>query len=112
MELLTEKLTNDEIETIKGKYGNYVKVTVDVKNGWMVVGPELHADAVPMLEEKGSMEKNIWGGWIGFDEKAIDTMAVWNLRSEPNNPSMDILDKEIRESFVRVIKNIFECLWI
>lgn len=111
MKLLERKLTAEEIGEIIEEFGDYVKVTVDVERGWVVTGPELHADAVPMLKERGSIEANIWGGWINFDDKTIDTMAVWNIRSEPDNPSMDIVDKKTREKFVGVVKNIFEYLW-
>ncbi len=112
MELLTEKLTSDGIKVIRNKYGSYVKVTVDVENGWIVVGPELHADAVPMLKEKGSVEKNVWGGWINFINKEIEFSAVWNIRSEPSNSSMEILDSEVRVKFEKIVKDYFEFLWM
>lgn len=111
MKIFERKLEPKELGEVMAKYGDYIKVTVDVENGWLVVGPELHADAVPILKEKGSIEKNIWGGWINFIDKEVETSAVWNIKSEPENRSMEILDPVIREKFIWLIKDFFEFLW-
>ena len=112
MKLIDKKLSGEELEAIIGEYGSYVKVTVDIENGWVVVGPELHIDAVPMLKEKGAVEENIWGGWINLENREIEMSAVWNIRPQLNNPSMEILNQEIRDKFERSVKAYFECLWM
>lgn len=76
----------------------------------MVVGCKLHADAIPLLKEKGSSESNIWGGWVDLEEKEIETNAVWNIRNE--NASMEILDNEIRNKFINLVKEFFANVFV
>lgn len=105
--LVDKQLGIEDIEKIRNEFGDYVKVTVDIVRDVLVVGPELHADAVPILKESGSFEENIWGGWVNFADKQVETTAVWNIRPGLENPGMDIYNPEIREKFIKLVKFIF-----
>jgi len=111
MKFVDKPLTKIEIEEIKKEFGNYVKVTTDLENEWIMVGCELHADAEETFFEKGSKQDNIWGGGVNLVDKIIDTTAVLNIRPRMNNDSMELLDPEKREKYVRIVKNLFEELW-
>ncbi|MBU1129722.1 hypothetical protein KKE45_00180 [Patescibacteria group bacterium] len=105
MEFFCKYLTdNDLVEVVNG-YGSYFKITADIELNYVVVGPKLHVDAVPLLKEKGSFEKDIWGGWCDLDNKMVETSAVWNIRGE--NSSMEILDSKIRKKFIDLVKDFF-----
>ena len=111
MKLIKEPLSKQEILLLKSNCGNYLKLTVDVNQEILVAGCELHADGEAILLKKSSQQKNIWGGGIDLENKIIDTMAVLNLRPNLNNDSMEILDPEIRERFIKMVKKVFAELW-
>jgi len=112
MDLVDKPVSKDQIEDFWKKYGAYIKLTIDIENKLVVVGPELHADGEKMLLEKGCKQINIWGGGINLRDKIIDTTAVLNLRSSAGNDSMEILHKERRERFVNIAKETFAKLWL
>lgn len=111
MEFINEKLTNVEILSLRKKYGNYIKLTVEVEKGWIVAGGEPHADGEKILLEKGAEQDNIWGGGIDFIDKLIDTTAVLNIRPRLSNDSMEILNESMRNKFNDIVKKYFAGLW-
>lgn len=111
MEVIEKKLTKEEISELRERFGDYIKLTVDIENKWVIAGGELHADAEKILLEMGSRSVNIWGGGINLAEKEIDSIAVLNIRPRLNNDSMEILDSEIRKKFYDVIRECFEEIW-
>lgn len=111
MRLISKSLSKQEIAALKKKYGDYLKLTIDLGQRLLVVGCELHADGEEILLEKGSLSTEIWGGGINLKTKTIDTIAVLNLRPNLGNPSMEILDFERRKKFIKIVKKIFVLLW-
>jgi len=110
MELFIKSLSDKEINQILDKFGNYFKIMADIELGLMVVGCKLHVDAVPMLKGKGGVENDMWGGWVNLEDKMIETNAVWNIRD--GNPSMEILDNEVRSRFINLVKEYFGNVFI
>lgn len=96
---------------LRKKYGDYIKLTIDVKNKWVIAGGELHADGEKLLIERGSNQDDVWGGGISFTDKQIDTTAVLNIRPRLGNDNLEILDAEIRKKFHAIVKEYFETLW-
>lgn len=80
MDFIDNKLSKDEIINLRRKYGDYIKLTVDVENKWLVIGGELHADGEKILLGRGSKQNDIWGGGINMIDKQVDTTAVLNVR--------------------------------
>ena len=111
MKFVDKPLSKKEIKEIKKELGNYVKVTVDIEHEWIVIGCELHADAESILFEKGSKQDDIWGGGIDLKDKIIDTTAVLNIRPRLSNDSMELLDPDKRERYIKIVKNYFNELW-
>ncbi len=105
MKLYRKKLSGLEITKVVDKYGKYFKVTVDIENKLIVIGCKLHADAVPLLIERGGIEQDVWGGWVNLEDKEVETNAVWNIRDD--NPSMEVLDNRTREKFIKIVKDFF-----
>jgi len=112
VEFVDKVLTKEEILELQKVYGDYVKLTVDLEKGWAVVGSVLHADGEKILLEKGGKQDNIWGGGISFESKQVDTTAVLNLRPRLKNDSLEILDNQRREEFIRIAKKYFANLWL
>lgn len=111
MKFIDKVLSEKEMRDIKKRFGEYVKLTVDLGKEWIVAGCELHADGEKILLEKGCKQENIWGGGISLKDKIIDTTAVLNLRPSLGNDGMEILDPKTRERFVSIVKKIFGKLW-
>lgn len=112
MKFIGKLLNKKELEEFRKRYGDYVKLTLDIENEWIVAGGELHADGEKVLLEKGSRQDNIWGGGIDLKDKIIDTTAVLNLRPRLGNDSMEILDSAKREKFVSMVRKYFGKLWL
>lgn len=107
MKYINSVLSVEEVEDLRKEYGDYVKITVDLENGQLVAGCELHADGEKILLENGAKQDNIWGGGVNFITKEIDTMAVLNLRPNLNNNSLEIIDSERRNRFLAIAQKIF-----
>lgn len=88
------------------RYGNYVKVVVDVEKGILAGGGGMHYDEEQLLLEYGCEQKNLWGGGIDFLTKEIDYNSMINIRPAENNPSRDILSKDLRKKFKKVVEEI------
>jgi len=111
MDFVDKKLIRAEISRLRKKYGSYIKLTIDVEKKWIVAGGQLHADGEKILLEKGSVQDDIWGGGIDFENKIVDTTAVLNIRPRLNNDNLEILDEKIRIKFHDIVKKIFSGLW-
>jgi len=112
VEFIDKPLTRQEIINLQKKFGNYIKLTADLKKGWITAGGELHADGEKKLLKKGSRQDDIWGGGVNLRNKQIDTTAILNLRPKLNNDSLEILDTARREKFINIVKKYFQELWL
>lgn len=111
MEFFDRPLTSEEIKRLQEKWGDYLKMTLDIEKGWLVAGGELHADGEKLLLEKGSKQDNVWGGGVNLRDKTIETTAVLNFRPRLNNDSLEILEPQRRKKFIEITKKFFKELW-
>lgn len=111
MKFIDKPIDKKELEEFRKRYRDYVKITADISNDWLVIGTELHADGEKVLLEKGSSQDDIWAGGIDLKDKIIDMTAVLNLRPGLGNNSMEILDPARREKFVKMVRKYFGELW-
>lgn len=107
MKYINSVLPVEEVEDLRKEYGDYVKITVDLENGQLVAGCELHADGEKILLESGAKQDDIWGGGVNFVTKEIDTTAVLNLRPGLDNNSLEIINPDRRNKFLTVAQKIF-----
>ncbi len=105
--IIKDRVTQKDIRKASEEYGVYIKVVVDIEKNLLAAGGEWHADAEKILVEKGSKQKNLWGGGIDLNAKNIETVALINLRPNQGNNSQEILDAEIREKFLKIVKEKF-----
>lgn len=103
-------ITKHELqEMAEAMFGNLVKAVVDVEQGVVALGGELHADEETLLLENGSQPEHLWGinlypakraaEWIEFD-------SVINLKPAQGNRSRDIEDAKIRKKIVAIIERL------
>lgn len=104
---IKDKVTQKDLQKAREEYGDFVKVVVDVATGTMVIGGEWHADAEKMLLDSGSRQDDLWGGSVDLTTKAIDVIALINIRPRLSNDSQEILDPEIRKEFIKIVRKKF-----
>jgi len=96
------------IDIAKGQFGNLVKAVVDVGQGIMAVGGEMHADEeVILMEQEGSKRDDTWGINL-YPEKSgeelIELDSIINIKPFYNNRSRNVENPKTREK-IKIIVN-------
>jgi len=110
--IIKEPITKIELKEIaEERFGDLVKVVVDIELGVMAIGGELHADEEAVLLEQGSEQRNLWGinlypditdeNWIEFD-------SMINVRPSQDNRSRGVDSAEIREKITNIVKKLIQ----
>lgn len=106
MLILTNKATPEEIKLVSEHFHGFVKIVVDIERGILCAGADRHVDEEQELLKNDSKQSNLWGGGLDIDTSEIDYNSMINLRPNQDNPSRDVLSKEIRDKFDKVVKKI------
>ena len=95
----------------KQQFGDMVKAVVDIEQGIMAIGGELHSDEEALLLEQGSRQRNLWGinlypehpvsEWIEFD-------SMINVRPSGGNRSRHVERAEIREAVTAIVNQLVQ----
>lgn len=104
----SEPFTKEEIEKLRELFDVYIKIVIDVENKVCSAGMDRHFEGEKILMDKGSFQKNIWGGGIDIETKTIDYNSFINIRPGDDNPSNDILDSKIRKKYEELTKFFFQ----
>ena len=111
IQIVKNHITKKELQKIASEeFGDIVKTVVDVAQGIMAVGGELHADEEALLVgECNSKREHLWGinlypqindeSWIEFD-------SMINLKPQHGNRSRGVEDKEIQKKIVEVVQRL------
>lgn len=104
--IVRERATPQQLTEMLEALDVYVKLAVDVRRGILAGGGTLHADCEAALLEDGSRQEDIWGAdWFPYTQ-LVSFEALINIRPRQRNPSMMILDPEIKgrvEEIVRLL---------
>ena len=109
--LITDKKINkDQLSALcKQWFKEMVKVVVDIEKKKIGIGGGLHADAEDLMVQSGSLQEHLWGANIyphRSPEKRIEYTAFINIRPNQDNPSMVILNQDIKNKVEAVIKEL------
>ena len=102
--LIRKRATKKELDNVAKHFKGYVKVVVDLEKEILTAGADRHFDEEKELLARGSKQENLWGGGVDVESKEIDYNSIINLRPSQDNPSRDILSKEIREKIDKIVK--------
>ena len=95
------------LEVAKEEFGDIVKAVVDVEQGIMAVGGELHADEEVLLsEQEGSKRENTWGINIypkKSGEEMVEFDSMVNLKPAHGNRSRGVENAEIRDKIRQIV---------
>jgi hypothetical protein len=92
------------------RFGDLVKGVVDIEQGIVALGPELHADAeAELIEKENSKREHVWGinlypaeqgeGFLEFD-------SMINLKPAFGNRSRGVEDEAIRAKIRAIVEKI------
>jgi hypothetical protein len=109
IEIIRSRVALDHLRALaEGLFGELVKAVVDVGQGMMAIGGDLHADEEALLLTQGSIQPELWGinlypdqhgesGWIEFD-------SMINVRPRQGNRSRSVEDPAIRRRIVEIVE--------
>jgi len=108
--VVRDTVSRDELtEIATQQFGDMVKAVVDVKQGFMAIGGELHSDEEAVLLDQGSAQRDLWGinlypdkplaEWIEFD-------SMINVRPSGGNRSRYVESSEMRDAVTRIVNRL------
>ena len=106
--LLRERATPRQVAEMLEELGIYIKLAVDIGREIAAGGGELHADCERVLQDDGSQPEDIWGADWYPNLNAVKFEALINLWPRRKNPSMEILDPDIRARVEKIVRALLE----
>ena len=112
IEIIKEKVSKERLrELAQETFVDMVKIVVDIEQGIMAAGGQMHYDSEQVLLENGSKQDNLWGANIYPDREnteRIEYTSLINIRPRDNNRGMDVQDQDIRDRMKKVIDSLIE----
>jgi len=109
--VITEGISLSALKALaERRFGDMVKVVVDVDAEVMAIGAELHADEESLLLGRGSSQRELWGinlypdqfpdgEWLEFD-------SMINIRPAQSNRSRSVDDPQLQERIRAVVARL------
>ncbi len=108
--IIDNKIAKDDLKTLCQEYfDTMVKFVVDIEMERVALGGELHSDAESMLLQEGSKQSDLWGGNLypwNEPHNRIECTSFINIRPMDENMSMEITNKERRQSVKDIIEKL------
>ncbi len=109
--IIKDTITLDELRSLAlEQYGNIIKAVVDVEQGIMGVGGELHVDIQSLLIEKEHARGDTTWGINLYLEKTGDEFiefdSMINLKPLLGNRTRDVGDEAVRNKIKEIVKRI------
>ena len=109
IKIVKDKISKSELSEIaQNQFGDFVKAAVDIENGIMAIGGELHADEEALLLEEGSGQKNLWGINLYPNQAAeewIEFNSMINVRPSQGNRSRGVENPDIQKKIKIIVNN-------
>lgn len=109
--IVKNTITLEELRTLaREQYGDIIKVVVDVEQGIMGVGGELHVDIQSiLLEKENARGADTWGINLYLDKSGEDFIefdSMINLKPNLGNRSRDIGDESIKIKIKKIVNRL------
>lgn len=105
--IVHDRISHQELETIaQERFGDMVKVVVDVERRIMAIGGEMHADEEQILLDDGSQQKDLWGINLyphETGERFIEYDSMINIRPSQGNRSRNVENEMMRNKIKEVV---------
>ena len=110
IKIVKDKISKSELSEIaQNQFGDFVKAAVDIENGIMAIGGELHADEEALLLEDGSQQENLWGINLYPNktaEELIEFNSMINVRPSQGNRSRGVENPDIQKKIKIIVNNL------
>ena len=111
--IVKDKISRAELAALAHEqYGDIIKAVVDVEQGIMGVGGELHVDIQSLLiEQAGSRGDTTWGINLYVDkigDEFIEFDSMINLKPVLGNKTRNVESKEIQEKIREIVHTVVE----
>ncbi len=112
IKVIDQKISNHDLLALaKERFGDMVKGVVDIEQGVMALGGELHADEEQVMLERGSQQKNLWGiniyPQLPHDQR-VEFDSMINIRPSQGNRSRAVEDKNIQTRIMAIVNKLVE----
>jgi hypothetical protein len=108
--IVRESVTLGEVQRIAAdQFGDFVKAVVDVGQGVMAIGGELHADEEALLLEQGARQADLWGINIYPDRVAAEWVefdSLINVRPGQGNRSRLVEDAGTKQRIQDIVARL------
>ena len=91
------------------QFGDFVKAVVDVGQGLMAIGGELHADEEAVLLERGAQQADLWGINLYPDrpsDELVEFDSMINVRPAQGNRSRGVEDPTRQRQILDVVARL------
>ena len=97
-------------EMAESMFGTLVKAVVDIEQGIMAVGGEMHADEEALLLDEGSPQPGLWGinlypAQFGTP-RFIEFDSVINIRPRQGNRTRSVDDAAVRTAVTSIVERL------
>ncbi len=100
--IIRDHFTPEQMKDMLEMLQTYVKLAVDIERGALAGGGAMHADCEAVLLNDGSQQEFVWGADWDPAAQQVTFESLINIRPRQNNPSMQILDPEIRNKVAEI----------
>lgn len=111
MQIVRETIALSTLEQMaEGMFGTLVKAVVDIEQGIMAVGGEMHADEEALLLDEGSPQPSLWGinlypAQFGTP-RFIEFDSVINIRPRQGNRTRSVDDAAVRATVTSIVARV------
>ena len=111
MQIARETIALSTLERMaEGMFGNLVKAVVDIEQGIMAVGGEMHADEEALLLDEGSPQPSLWGinlypAQFGTP-RFIEFDSVINIRPRQGNRTRSVDDAVVCAAVTSIVQRL------
>lgn len=109
--IVKDKISQAELKDLAhAQYGDIIKAVVDVEQGIMGVGGELHIDIQSLLIEKeNSQGQDTWGINLYLEKTGDDFIefdSMINLKPMSGNKTRNVENPEIQNKIREIVRSI------
>jgi hypothetical protein len=110
IQIVRAPITLVELRSLaRDQFGDMVKAVVDVGQGIMAIGGELHADEEAVLLDQGSRQTDLWGINLYPDATDIERVefdSMINVRPGQGNRSRSVEDPGLQDRIRAIVRQL------
>ncbi len=105
--IIRDRATPEQTAEMLATLQTYIKLAVDIEQGILAGGGEMHADCERALLDSGSQQAAIWGADWNPDSREVTYESLINIRPSQGNRAMEILDRDLRDRVAEIVLHCF-----